>query len=52
MKPEPPREEPAAVRSPDFSDAESRDALDKMAIAAARELGRQAGREWWEEHGQ
>ena len=46
----PRRQEDAGVRpnQADFSDNDSQDALDKMACAVARELGRQAARAWWE----
>ena len=48
----PPRQGEADVRRPgDFSDPESQRALHMMAIAVARELGRQAAREWWEREG-
>lgn len=37
-------------RQADFGDDQSQDALGKMAIAVARELGKQAARAWWKEN--
>ncbi|HYN06568.1 MAG TPA: hypothetical protein VES67_04180 [Vicinamibacterales bacterium] len=44
-----PQRPEADVREPgDFSDPESQRVLDAMAVAVARELGRQAARDWWQ----
>ena len=37
-------------RLADFGDDHSQEALDNMAVAVARELGRQAAQAWWREN--